>query len=394
MPHHFEYPHVIHPATLDAVLQMVLPSLLDDEESSNRAFVPQFVKGIYVSNNTSTQAGGQIRGHSQITAHGLKRVVGTITASSTNSDDSEIIIEDISLAPITANGGEDIQSNVLSILESQPHWDIDIASTTIQRLDLASLGPVTSCPRQTIQDLEFAAFIFCKRALQKLKTLPVEEVQPRQRLYWEYLQTQMCLASQSNLPLQENRWLCSSEAEEEELLERVATSSTDGQLLCRVGPVIDQVLFGKLEPLQVMTGGSLLTNYYQKLLGFDQLRPYIERIAQILSHKRPLRVLEIGAGAGRATRNTLSAFGQVEDARSRLHSYTYTDISDRYFVEACADHEEWKAFMKYKIMDIEVDPAQQGFAMGSYDLVVCHNVFHTTSSIDLALANCRRLLAP
>lgn len=93
----------------------------------------------------------------------------------------------------------------------------------------------------------------------------------------------------------------------------------------------------------------------------------------LLSHKNPnLRILEIGAGTGGATRVVLdaltSAFGE------RMYSeYHYTDVSAGFFVNA-KDRFQNAGNIKYHVLDISKDPLMQGFEEGSFDLIIAVNV--------------------
>src|SRR5262249_8941995 len=46
------------------------------------------------------------------------------------------------------------------------------------------------------------------------------------------------------------------------------------------------------------------------------------------------------------------------------------------------------------VLDIERDPQAQGFAPGSYDVVIAANVLHATADMQQTMANVGRLLAP
>ena len=46
------------------------------------------------------------------------------------------------------------------------------------------------------------------------------------------------------------------------------------------------------------------------------------------------------------------------------------------------------------MLDIERDPAEQGFDAHGYDIVIAANVLHATRDLAETLAHCRRLLAP
>lgn len=50
--------------------------------------------------------------------------------------------------------------------------------------------------------------------------------------------------------------------------------------------------------------------------------------------------------------------------------------------------------ISFKVLDVDHDPANQGFNSGSYDMVVAAMVLHATADLDKALRNLRRLLRP
>ena len=93
-------------------------------------------------------------------------------------------------------------------------------------------------------------------------------------------------------------------------------------------------------------------------------------------------ILEIGAGTGATTRAILG--GAASFPRS---NYVFTDMSKSYLDLASPLN------VSRRILDIERDPAGQGFAPHSFDIVVCTNVLHTTQDLGAALQNVRRLCA-
>jgi pyochelin synthetase len=103
--------------------------------------------------------------------------------------------------------------------------------------------------------------------------------------------------------------------------------------------------------------------------------------------RRPLRVLEVGAGVGGTSAGLVAALSRC-DAR-----YTFTDVSNFFLAQASQTFAE-ADFIDYRIFDINSPPAQQGFAPCSFDVVVAANVLHNAVNIDDALAMLNRLLAP
>lgn len=64
MPHQTEYEHVIHPALLDSLNQMILPALTKPREPIEQALVGPSFENIYIASTISTQPGEELEGYS------------------------------------------------------------------------------------------------------------------------------------------------------------------------------------------------------------------------------------------------------------------------------------------------------------------------------------------
>ncbi len=98
------------------------------------------------------------------------------------------------------------------------------------------------------------------------------------------------------------------------------------------------------------------------------------------------RLVEIGAGTG----GTASVLLPVLPSNA---SYRFTDVSAAFLHRAERKFAAWP-MLHYGLLDIERQPAEQGYAAGAFDVVVATNVLHATRDIRETLANVRSLLAP
>ncbi|GAA2637411.1 SDR family NAD(P)-dependent oxidoreductase [Actinomadura fulvescens] len=101
---------------------------------------------------------------------------------------------------------------------------------------------------------------------------------------------------------------------------------------------------------------------------------------------RPLRVLEIGAGTGTTTASLLAHLPP------RLTRYTFTDVITARFPQAQSRLGLYD-FLDYRTLDLDADPAEQGFADGSYDLVVAGHALSSRHDPAAALRRVAGLLA-
>ena len=117
----------------------------------------------------------------------------------------------------------------------------------------------------------------------------------------------------------------------------------------------------------------------------ETLAGLLQRAAASVGN-RPLRILEIGAGTGGTTRYLLP----VDRRRRRLH---FTDISPLFLAQA---KDQFKSYPRLRValLDIERNPADQGFEAAAYDIVIASNVVHATADIKKSMQHIGDLLAP
>ncbi|RVX41388.1 ubiquinone/menaquinone biosynthesis C-methylase UbiE [Nonomuraea polychroma] len=99
----------------------------------------------------------------------------------------------------------------------------------------------------------------------------------------------------------------------------------------------------------------------------------------------PLRVVELGAGAGGSTAAALDGLGDAEV------DYLFTDVS-RFFTMTA--EERFGDRLRYALLDINADLVAQGAARAGADVVVAANVLHCARHAGRSLRWIRELLAP
>jgi acyl transferase domain-containing protein/acyl carrier protein/protein-L-isoaspartate O-methyltransferase len=174
------------------------------------------------------------------------------------------------------------------------------------------------------------------------------------------------------------------------LMEQYPDYQAELTLLERCGPVLGSILRGETDPLNLLfPNGSveMLERIYQDApfaRGFNTLvQQALADIASTWTGDRPLRVLEIGAGTGSTTSYVLRALPQAD--------YVFTDVSPL-FLERAA--EKFGPQLRYERLDIEQNPAEQGFSGQTFDVILAANVLHATRDVRESLTHVRQLLSP
>ncbi len=173
-----------------------------------------------------------------------------------------------------------------------------------------------------------------------------------------------------------------------------AAYTAEYHLLQRGGQNLAAVLQGNYDPLQVLFPGGSFANaekLYDESIGAKVynglVRKVVQTIAARLPKDRKLHVLEVGAGTGGTTSFILQDF-PVDRTK-----YVFTDLSPLFLSRAREKFKQYP-FVHYELLDIEQNPETQGFAPHQYDLIVCANVVHATKDLHETLANIKTLLAP
>lgn len=153
------------------------------------------------------------------------------------------------------------------------------------------------------------------------------------------------------------------------------------------------VLRGDVNPLElIFPEGSSVTaeHLYQDspvYRVYNQLvQKAVSEIVRRLPDGRTLRVLEIGGGTG-----GLSAFVLPKLPLLRTQ-YTFTDIGATLVSQAERNFSHYP-FIEYRTLNIDANPAEQGFDPHVYDLIVASDVLHATPDLRRTVSHVAQLLA-
>ncbi|KAH6680488.1 hypothetical protein B0J14DRAFT_683803, partial [Halenospora varia] len=88
MPAQFEYPHLLHPATLDAMFQSVFVA-------GSEPMVPSFLESIFISAIFPTGAGKELQGYSTASRKGFRDALGNIVMSEPSWEKLKIVVKNL-----------------------------------------------------------------------------------------------------------------------------------------------------------------------------------------------------------------------------------------------------------------------------------------------------------
>lgn len=395
MPGQHIQPHLFHPSTFDAMLQLV--TVVFRREVTVAPIMPVNVGEMTMSAEMDSTPGAEILvairlvAKSRVTGSGdwcayQKQSDGTFRPVATGLGMRLQVIGKLD----SVNSSEQKTSYRLAWEPDVDHISQDDFMAHISKLGMLENG-VDLSGKPSMDDqlvlYERMATLYNRRALNRMQEEGIAEACSP---HLNKLRDWMLRNDESEA----SKFLETISPEDEEnLVAHGKAAGIVGLILSRIGPYYYDILVGKADPLELLVEDDLLGQLYSEYVLFKKHYAQMTEYFPSLVHKNPnMKILEIGAGTGGAT---LPLLQKIErDNRLLLDKYTYTDISSGFFETARRKFGKWTSQMEFKTLDISSDPFTQGFAAQSFDIIVAANVLHATPLVDVTLRNVRRLLKP
>ncbi|KAI1383554.1 hybrid PKS-NRPS PsoA [Hypoxylon trugodes] len=300
------------------------------------------------------------------------------------------------------DGQAEIQAQgvVLSSLEV-PSEDNDRSmfwQTSWKRDPLSDLLPtdesdtqVSSTADHELHEIcERTAYYYLNRVCSEVGQQEIESMESHFQCLMHWALDCVHLGTQSDRrPRKESHWDNDTLESIMEIKKHRYDGQIDLELIHHLGSNLPLIVRGSKLGLQALNEEERLRRLYQEGLGVPEINRHFKMLIDRLTHRYPrMRILEVGAGTGGTTSVAL------ECLESNFENYTFTDLSPSFFSTAQARFLPYEGLLRYKVLDIEKCPVEQGFRECSYDLVIAANVLHATRSISHTLQHCRKLLRP
>ncbi|KAF5020446.1 hypothetical protein F66182_7525 [Fusarium sp. NRRL 66182] len=405
MPLGYLQEHLIHPTVLDGILQSIIVCLTKGGREVNQVMVPSEIGDLWVSADPSTAKFDAVRVSCSGRFLGIRQAEARVVGVDIATDKAVCTVDNFVITAVARNedaSSSDVARRLcfnLNYKVDPTLLDQDITDKTLQ--PDAACGP-TPQQAQLIQEVEMMCFLYIKRFWDRI----YDEERDAQSLdyhkkYMAWIKHQLDKYDAGLVPHAKPEWR--ERAASDEYISQMETKlltegSPEGKLVVHVGRELPAILAGESDALELLFNDKLVENVYRSgvgaELGYERMVGYIDALA----HKNPaLRLLEIGAGTGGATRpilDCLATQGNGETGTPRFSHYAFTDISIGFFENAREMFKESASRMSFRALNIEADLEDQGFSGEQYDVICAANVIHATKSLDATLSNVRKLLKP
>ncbi|TDZ16978.1 Polyketide synthase-nonribosomal peptide synthetase [Colletotrichum orbiculare MAFF 240422] len=388
-----ETPLLVHPGMLDSVLQALFAAY--SAPGDNRLWsmhAPRHIKRIRVVPGFCGEAGmpDELAFDTVLTdATQRNRMVGDVDLYTAGFGHKLLEIEGLAFVPLSKFSEADDRRVFAKYawVADTPCGQRALAETTGFDVPADGLDKATA--------LERISFFYLRAIRDTLRAESAREdrpspLAPHRLALMRWTDHIFDLVRSGRHPYIPSEWLDDTQATIDRVSSPIADDA-DVRLGITVGRNLPEVIRGDENILAYMMENDLLDRYYEQGLGLADLNRWSANLAVQISSKHPqMAIVEIGAGTGGTTKGIVSALGE----EGGFASYTYTDVSTSFFEKARENLAAWEDRFEYKPLNIEAEPAAQGFAREAYDLAVAGNVLHATRHLGETLRNTRSLLKP
>ncbi|KAL4953386.1 hypothetical protein BDW69DRAFT_184521 [Aspergillus filifer] len=391
---------VVHPTTLDGVIQAGFAPVLGISAEGG-GMVPRSIGSLWVSSSIVKNAGHEFRAYASLRHHDSRVSRADISLADYNDSTAPPVLE-IRDAMFQSLGGGAVGECSETDWEKEPsmkvEWAPDVSllsSRAHEQIRQQLAHPVDEAEVRVLMDLRQVSLYYLSDTVAALTPADLAQLQSHHAKFYTWMQTQLKLASEGAFGPGSATWVHHTPEQRKPLIDKVGSASINGELVCHLGPQMPAILRQEKQPLEVLMENNMLHRFYQQGVKVDRSILQAARIFQNMIHKNPrARILEIGGGTGGLTRHILPKIGTGKTGAALADLYHFTDISPAFFEAAQKEFAPWGDILQFDKLDIEIDPASQGFDLGSYDIVIAVEVLHATRSIERTLSHVRQLMKP
>lgn len=379
----YSQPYVVHPTTLDAIMQLILSAVSKGSSEGIPTLIPTRIQKLWVANSgLFWPDASEMIGCAEAVFKGYREVESSVVALDKIDGEIRASIEGFECTVVSRQGESPLPETNQRQLCYRIDWkpDLDLLHRDQIRTYCEASRPVQVQPLEFCQDLEFLCFLFISKATAALENERPFKMKAHMYKYVEWMHFKIAEFHAEKLPISHPEWQdrLNDEKYQNELFERLENTNVQGHFYVEMSKSLMDILYGRVDALELLFQNDLVSEFYLDAEGPNNCYNALATYLDALGHKNPgMEILEIGAGTGGATKpvlDTLMIHGEKELGAPRYKHYDFTDISPSFFEKAQELFNSQKDRMTFARLNIEEDPIRQGFKSEKYDLIIASNV--------------------
>ena len=259
-------PHVIHPATLDAMFHTIFAAFNGQRGQLKEAMVPTAIDEVAITAHGPWTDRASFKGFSCATKYGFRGLVGDLVMLDQMTMQKCVTVKGLCCTTVPGIDGPTDEAmhlkanNFCQTIVWEPAIQLLSADQQRQMLDAVATGDLSLESAQKFERLELVAFVYVRRALSQVS---FEMIQSEHlKLLYKYMQERLTAVNEYTHPFQAitEDWH-NMDKETEQIVENLVESEcTGGKALCRLGRNLEDILLGLRDPIQLLADNDLRSN--------------------------------------------------------------------------------------------------------------------------------------
>nr|POE77902.1 reducing polyketide synthase fub1 [Quercus suber] len=395
--------HIIHPTTLDSMIQPCFICMSNGMQADMPVMIPTRLGSLWLGKDGISHPSLETaKVHVQASLRSSRTAEVNLVAAATVPGETLLSASGLELTAVGLNDMRKGQTDVGALCYDML-WkpDLDMMDSLQLTSYCSSARPSRPDASLYYEKLNHVIMMFLSDKLPKDIPAGMPAYLQRYLSWARHYQQAFETGTLDNYPTASSSWkaFSSDPTYRAQVLEELE-ATPQGKFYIKVGTHLQAILEGTLDPLELLFRDRTVTEFYedinQNVICYEPLVKFFD----LLSHKNPaLEILEIGAGTGSTTDHILSMLESEPNADGTIDytmfsHYDYTDVSPAFFEKATTKYARHSARMRYFVYDMEKDPASQKISLGTYDVIIAGSCLHITEDMDSTIRNVRKLLKP
>jgi hypothetical protein len=325
MPKNYMHSHLIHPATMDSMLHLFLAAIMDSNGGVmlKEPMLPVFIQEVWASAEINSKTGHSFHCHGKAAQISHNKYQANITVWDGLQGEARITINGLQSIPLQSTAvAASSERKLAYYVDWKP--EIDLLDSNEYFLKTADLKD-NSAYLEQVKNLQLASMLLIKNALKDFHGKPT---QPHLEKYLEWMHHHSDNLANGKVIHQVPEWEPYFDNKElgDSFIEKVGSSTADGQLTVHMGKEIAPILRGDVDALHLLFNGEFVGPILHPQL---LLRKYRLSVDLLPRDFRPqLRRSENTRNRCRDGRSHLAHLGDAEPSRPaskdfRIHLHGY-----------------------------------------------------------------------
>lgn len=385
---------LVHPAVMDAAIQVLGPSINNASSDSALNYVPAQLRDAWMSAShwqpssaLVLQCMASLQG--QVGDNSIECSISILTSDNTVL----CTMKRLSMAAVSGHDSSKI-THAKKLLYSID-WKPQLSMLSPQELQRVCGAEICNKCDTTMAEyrnkLDPTLDIILKWAIEHMTTEDYQNVPDSLKRHLIWMEHRVLQLSKNNHTIP-----TITHNKVETLLQELEMLYPPWRLYTEIARNLKGILRGEVYPSQLLFEGNLAENFYIEMFQ-STCDGRLATFLDLAAHENPnMKIIEVGAGTGSMTTHILSTLQKLErqHGASKFSEYTYTDISPTFFEKA---KDKWSGLgsrINFRTFNLEGNPTEQGFPAQEYDILIAGSCLHATIDLDATLQNIRKMLKP